>query len=130
MTSRRTSGRSSAPISLGCGSGTTSSVGLNGPRLRALLAEEEALGVLERSLIEELTRVAGDDPRGGGSDGSKAPNGPYSEVLEAYERRLILQALQACGGVQRDAADLLGLAPTTLNEKLKRLGLRRGGPGA
>jgi DNA-binding NtrC family response regulator len=41
-----------------------------------------------------------------------------------FEQRLILQALERCDGNQRRAARELGLLPTTLNEKLKRLGLR------
>jgi DNA-binding NtrC family response regulator len=45
-----------------------------------------------------------------------------SRVL-AYERRLIAAALAATGGNQRRAARLLGILPTTLHEKLKRLGL-------
>lgn len=45
-------------------------------------------------------------------------------LLESYERALILTALAATGGNQRRAARSLGLLPTTLNEKMKRLGLR------
>lgn len=45
-------------------------------------------------------------------------------LLESYERALILTALAAAGGNQRRAAQSLGLLPTTLNEKMKRLGLR------
>lgn len=47
------------------------------------------------------------------------------ELLESYERVLILTALAGTGGNQRRAAQQLGLLPTTLNEKMKRLGLRR-----
>jgi DNA-binding NtrC family response regulator len=43
--------------------------------------------------------------------------------LEAYERRLIEEALIATGGNQRRAARALGVLPTTLHEKMKRLGL-------
>jgi DNA-binding NtrC family response regulator len=43
-------------------------------------------------------------------------------VLE-YERRLILAALSAADGHQRRAARALGLLPTTLHEKMKRLGI-------
>ena len=50
-----------------------------------------------------------------------------SRVL-AYERELIAAALAATGGNQRRAARLLGILPTTLHEKLKRLGLHT--PGA
>jgi DNA-binding NtrC family response regulator len=44
--------------------------------------------------------------------------------IEAYERTLILAALTSAGGNQRKAAALLDLAPTTLHEKMKRLGIR------
>jgi DNA-binding NtrC family response regulator len=47
------------------------------------------------------------------------------ELLETYERQLILTALTATAGNQRRAAASLGLLPTTLHEKMKRLGLFR-----
>ena len=43
--------------------------------------------------------------------------------LEAYERQIIEEALQATRGNQRRAARALGVLPTTLHEKMKRLGL-------
>jgi hypothetical protein len=46
------------------------------------------------------------------------------EVLQDLEARLILDTLAATGGHQRRAARLLGLRPTTLHEKINRLGLR------
>lgn len=46
------------------------------------------------------------------------------EMLEDYERSLIASALQAAGGNQRRAARALGVLPSTLCEKMKRLGLR------
>ncbi len=45
-------------------------------------------------------------------------------MLNEYERRLILLALEASGWHQRRAASTLGILPTTLSEKMKRLGLR------
>jgi two-component system response regulator PilR (NtrC family) len=42
------------------------------------------------------------------------------EVIANFERRLIESTLEATGGVQKDAARLLGLKPTTLNEMIKR----------
>jgi two-component system response regulator PilR (NtrC family) len=42
------------------------------------------------------------------------------EVIARFERRLIESTLEATGGVQKDAAQLLGLKPTTLNEMIKR----------
>lgn len=47
------------------------------------------------------------------------------ELMESYERSLIQAALQATAGNQRRAAAALGLLPTTLHEKMKRLGLLR-----
>ena len=44
--------------------------------------------------------------------------------LLAYERDLITAALAATAGNQRRAAQRLGILPTTLHEKMKRLGLR------
>jgi DNA-binding NtrC family response regulator len=51
-------------------------------------------------------------------------------LVSAYERQLIETALAATDGNQRRAAASLGLLPTTLHEKMKRLGLlRRPVPG-
>ncbi len=44
-------------------------------------------------------------------------------LLETYERQLIEQALAISEGNQRRAAAHLGVLPTTLHEKMKRLGL-------
>lgn len=44
--------------------------------------------------------------------------------LLAYERQLITVALAESRGNQRRAARRLGILPTTLHEKMKRLGLR------
>ncbi len=46
------------------------------------------------------------------------------QLVEDYERRLILGALERARGNQRRAAAELGCLPTTLNEKMRRLGLR------
>ena len=46
-------------------------------------------------------------------------------LMNDYERRLILDALNASGWHQRRAAAHLRVLPTTLLEKMKRLGIRR-----
>ena len=46
------------------------------------------------------------------------------DAVGRYERQLIESALKRAGGVQKRAAKILGLKPTTLNEKIKRLGIR------
>ena len=44
-------------------------------------------------------------------------------AVQAFQTRLIRQALHQAGGVQRQAARLLQLSPTTLNEMVHRFGL-------
>jgi DNA-binding NtrC family response regulator len=46
------------------------------------------------------------------------------EVMVGQERRYIEAALEAAGGVQKKAAELLHVKPTTLNEKIKRYDIR------
>jgi DNA-binding NtrC family response regulator len=48
----------------------------------------------------------------------------YKEMVEEYERRLVRTALRRTGGVQKRAADLLRVKPTTLHEIIKRLDIR------
>jgi DNA-binding NtrC family response regulator len=45
-------------------------------------------------------------------------------MLDNFERRVIESMLAAHRGNQRRAAQALGVLPTTLHEKMKRLGLR------
>jgi len=47
----------------------------------------------------------------------------FYDAVSRYERQLIESALRKTGGVQKQAAEILGLKPTTLNEKIKRLGI-------
>ncbi len=50
-----------------------------------------------------------------------APGTSFWDAVNAYERQLIVKALQAAGGVQKRAAELLQVKPTTLHEMMKRL---------
>jgi DNA-binding NtrC family response regulator len=58
------------------------------------------------------------------------PSGPgpnaagLKQLMAAYERNLILTALGASGWNQRRAAATLGVLPTTLLEKMRRLGIK------
>jgi two-component system, NtrC family, response regulator HydG len=56
---------------------------------------------------------------------SAGPRPSLKDLVEAYERHVIEDALQATHGNQRRAARTLGVLPTTLHEKMKRLGLLR-----
>jgi two-component system, NtrC family, response regulator PilR len=44
----------------------------------------------------------------------------FREVIIGHERKYIEAALEAAGGVQKKAAELLHIKPTTLNEMIKR----------
>ena len=59
---------------------------------------------------------------------------PFRKIIDNMEVRLIVRALEAAGGVQKRAAELLRIKPTTLNEMIKRHGIRargsRAGAGA
>jgi DNA-binding NtrC family response regulator len=48
----------------------------------------------------------------------------YKDLVEDYERRLVRTALRRTGGVQKRAAELLRMKPTTLHEIIKRLEIR------
>jgi DNA-binding NtrC family response regulator len=61
---------------------------------------------------------------GGGLQDARGRPG-LKDLVEAYERALIQDALLACGGHQRRTAARLCILATTLHEKMKRLGLLR-----
>jgi two-component system response regulator PilR (NtrC family) len=45
------------------------------------------------------------------------------DAVSNYERTMILQSLELANGVQKRAAELLQVKPSTLNEMMKRLGI-------
>ncbi len=47
----------------------------------------------------------------------------FNKAVTDYESSLIQAALAQAGGVQKKAAQILDLKPTTLNEKIKRMGI-------
>jgi two-component system response regulator PilR (NtrC family) len=56
----------------------------------------------------------------------------FKDVITDVEKRLIESTLEAAGGVQKKAAELLRIKPTTLNEMIKRYDIgrrRKRGPG-
>ena len=57
----------------------------------------------------------------------------FKDVITDFEKRLIESTLEAAGGVQKRAAELLHVKPTTLNEMIKRYDIhprrRRTAPG-
>jgi DNA-binding NtrC family response regulator len=66
--------------------------------------------------------------RTGGREGAVPDQIPddgldFRDAVAAYQALLIREALRRCDGVQRQAARLLKLSPTTLNEMVHRLGI-------
>jgi DNA-binding NtrC family response regulator len=53
------------------------------------------------------------------------PLGPLKQALAIPERRLLLRALEACGGNRERAAVLLGINRATLFHKLRKHGIRK-----
>jgi len=49
------------------------------------------------------------------------------DAVNEYTKALIEASLTRCGGVQRRAAQMLRLRPSTLNEMIRRLGIAEGG---
>ncbi len=47
----------------------------------------------------------------------------FKEAKDAFERQLIVRALETSGGVQKKAAEILQVKPTTLHEMMKRLNI-------
>jgi DNA-binding NtrC family response regulator len=95
-------------------------------RLRIFLQTFERGFSSQVVLATESENLRMELPRSAVSEGS------LKQRVEAYERQLIESALMATAGNQRRAAASLGLLPTTLHEKMKRLGLLRrslGDPG-
>ena len=67
---------------------------------------------------EDPTRA---DPR---RPGPPAEARDLKTLVNEYERQLILSALGATRGHQRRAARCLGISPSSLHEKMKRLGIK------
>ena len=49
---------------------------------------------------------------------------PMKDVVQEFQKQLIVEALRKTGWIQKDAAKLLEVKPTTLNEMIKRYGIR------
>jgi len=76
--------------------------------------------------VDELPQAV----RGEGQEGSvsatdfPADGVDFREIVGTFQGQLIREALKRSSGVQRRAAQLLKLSPTTLNEMIHRLGLQ------
>lgn len=81
---------------------------------------ERATLIAEESSIwpEDLPRL---DPVAGSVG---AGQGTYEEQVAAFERQLVLNALDKCGGSRTKAAERLGLYREDLHRKIRRLGIK------
>ena len=83
--------------------------------------------VLTEQLLPASVRQRGESSptNGGGLLPPMLPtNGiSFKDAVSQYERQIIIRALQSCGGVQKRAAELLQVKPTTLHEMMKRLNI-------
>ncbi len=93
----------------------------------------ELENVIERAVVLSTGEVLGVDllassVRNPESVGLPPPTLPangiaFKEAVSEYERQIIIKALQASNGVQKRAAELLQVKPTTLHEMMKRLNI-------
>lgn len=78
-------------------------------------------GDLSRELISLEVKPAFAVPK---TNGMPAIDGkPLGEILDTYERDVILQMLESVNWSQTEAAERFGLPLSTLNSKVKRLGI-------
>ncbi len=89
-------------------------------------AIERAVVLSQDSVLDvDLLPPAVRQPSSGAVPAAALPsNGmSFKEAIGAYERQLIVRALQTSGGVQKKAAEILKVKPTTLHEMMKRLNI-------
>ncbi len=84
-----------------------------------VLARGSEIGL--ESLPPELVEAGFAPPRGV----ALSAGASLSDAVARFERALIVEALKRSEGVQKEAAAMLGMKPTTLHEKMKRLGIHR-----
>ena len=78
-------------------------------------------GDLSRELISLEVKPALTIPK---TNGMSAMDGkPLAEILDSFERDVILQMLESVNWSQTEAAERFGLPLSTLNSKVKRLGI-------
>ena len=56
-------------------------------------------------------------------DFQPAAGASLPEIVEEFERRLVIEELEKCGGNQTETAKRLRVALSTLNQKIQRLGI-------
>ena len=94
-----------------------------------LMADGELVTAEDLALGAQRPASPGGAPpsdRPGEMPGQRQPAAPAGSLQES-ERRLVLEALQACGWVQKEAARRLGLSSRALNYRIRKLGITHPG---
>lgn len=93
--------------------------------IRDLMEELESIQARHASFTAAARRLLARVSAGPPPAPRPAPGLDMAALMAAYERSLVLWALARTDGRQLDAARMLGVQPSTLNEKMKRLGVVR-----
>ncbi len=91
----------------------------------------ELENLIERAVVLAKTKIIGLNnlpafllkPAEKGNDYWPAPDQgqTFKDQMQTFQKKIILDTLKKTKGVQKQAAKLLGIKPTTLNEMIKRL---------
>ncbi|OGD24244.1 MAG: Fis family transcriptional regulator [Candidatus Aminicenantes bacterium RBG_13_63_10] len=91
----------------------------------------ELENLIERAVVLAKTKIIGLNslpafllkPPARPSDAWPVPDSgqTFKDQMQAFQKKVILDTLKKTKGVQKQAAKLLGIKPTTLNEMIKRL---------
>jgi len=92
----------------------------------------ELENIIEQSVVlcrDEIITTADLPPhiRNASFDKFDVDSGTFQERVEAFEKRLITEALQKANGVQTRAAELLGMSERHLRYKLQKYGMKENG---
>jgi len=93
----------------------------------------ELENLIERAIVLTKTRIISRENLPGfllkpkreaeGAFLAAEPDLNLKDQTQNFQRDLILTALKRSGGIQKNAAQVLGVKATTLNEMIKRLGI-------
>ena len=75
------------------------------------------------ALPEDLLRAGGVRIRRDDESGGLPADASLFEIVAEYERRIIIERLEACNWSQTEAAENLHVPLSTLNQKIKRLNI-------
>ena len=78
-------------------------------------------GTVDLDLLPPAVRSGASGPMTDAPIALPDPEVSFWDAVNSFERQLIIRALRSTGGVQKRAAELLQVKPTTLHEMMKRL---------